>query len=160
MKILQSLYLSSMALLTSAAVSSETPLNPGGCSFVQMQAFYMKALGISDRVQIKHIQRRMPEPNMRGYTKPLGGSRYLVALADSLEPSEIRVTLAHELVHVRQLEQGQIKKAEFKKHYMERSFEDEAFRLSIPLAIQFYTKHQCQKTPNRRKQKDKSLHKR
>lgn len=120
----------------------------------------MKELGISDRVQIKHIRRRMPEPNMQGYTKPLGGSRYLVALADTLEPSELRVTLAHELVHVRQLEQGQIKKAEFKKHYMERSFEDEAFRLSIPLAIRFYTGHQCQKAKSRSKHMDKPFHKR
>ena len=105
----------------------------------------MKELGIDEDVFIKHVRKRMPDPRTRGFTKPLRGKkRYLIAMASGLEPSEIRITLAHELVHVRQLENGEIHKKEFKKAYMERSFEDEAFRLSMPLAIKFYTQHDCQ----------------
>lgn len=121
-------------------------LNPSGCTFLDMQAFYMEELGIDPDISIEYVHMRMPEPNMLGYTLPLKNGSYQLALARGLEPSEVRITIAHELVHVRQLENKQIKLSEFKKHYMERSFEDEAFRLSIPLAIKFYTKHSCQKT--------------
>lgn len=69
----------------------------------------------------------MDKPEIKGFTKPLGPKKYLIALAEGLEPSEIRVTMAHELVHVRQLEEGSIKNSEFKRHYLDRSFEDEAF---------------------------------
>lgn len=119
-------------------------LNPSGCSFLAMQNFYMKELGIDHNVSIEYVRLRMPEPNMLGYTLPLKNGNYQIALANGLEPSEVRITVAHELVHVRQLENKQIQASEFQKHYMERSFEDEAFRLSIPLAIRFYTKHTCQ----------------
>lgn len=121
-------------------------LNPSGCNFLAMQNFYLKELGIDHDVSIEYVRLRMPEPNMLGYTLPLKNGNYQIALANGLEPSEIRITVAHELVHVRQLENKQIKTSEFQKHYMERSFEDEAFRLSIPLAIKFYTKHTCQKS--------------
>ncbi len=120
-------------------------LNPSECTFLDMQNFYMKELGIDSNVSIEYVYLRMPEPNMLGYTIPLKNGNYQIALSNGLEPSEVRITMAHELVHVRQLENKQIKITEFQKHYMERSFEDEAFRLSIPLAIKFYTKHFCQK---------------
>ena len=119
-------------------------LNSSGCNFLEMQNFYLEELGINHDVNIEYVRFRMPEPNMLGYTLPLKNGDYQIALANELEPSEIRITVAHELVHVRQLENKEIKASEFKKHYMERSFEDEAFRLSIPLAIKFYTKHSCQ----------------
>ncbi|WP_419833263.1 ImmA/IrrE family metallo-endopeptidase [Endozoicomonas atrinae] len=120
-------------------------LNPSGCTFLDMQSFYLEELGIDPDVHIEYLYFRMPEPNMLGYTLPLKNGNYRIALSNGLEPSEVRITMAHELVHVRQLENKQIKITEFQKHYMERSFEDEAFRLSIPLAIKFYTKHFCQK---------------
>ncbi|MGI9278659.1 MAG: hypothetical protein ACR2PX_03395 [Endozoicomonas sp.] len=134
------------ALLTTLsflAVSSHaTHLNNFGCDFLDMQAFYMEELGISG-VTILHLTKRMDKPGLKGFAKKLGPKKYLIALAEGLEPSEIRVTMAHELVHVRQLEEGSIKKKEFEKHYLDRSFEDEAFRLSLPLAARFYTTHSC-----------------
>ena len=112
----------------------------------------MSELGIDEGTSIKHIRQRMPDPRTQGFTKPLAKGRYLIAMAEALEPSEIRITLAHELVHVRQLENGEIKQEEFKKYYLDRNFEDEAFRLSLPLAAKFYTEHNCkaeiQKSPD------------
>ncbi|MFK0573384.1 hypothetical protein [Endozoicomonas sp.] len=122
-------------------------LNPSGCSFMAMQNFYMEELGIHHDVNIEYIRQIMPEPNMLGTTRPLKNGRYQITLASGLEPSEVRITMAHEMVHVRQLENRQIIVSEFQKHYMNRSFEDEAFRLSTPLAIKFYTKHACQSRP-------------
>ena len=133
-----------IASLPAKAMYSDA-LNPSGCTFLDMQSFYLEELGIDPDVRIEYLYLRMPEPNMLGYTLPLKNGKYRIALSNGLEPSEVRITMAHELVHVRQLENKQIKIAEFQKHYMERSFEDEAFRLSIPLAIKFYTKHFCQK---------------
>ena len=109
-----------------------------------MQQFYVDKLGIKG-VMVKHVQKNMEDPRVKGYTRRLTDGVYLIAMAENLEPSEIRITLAHELVHVRQLENGQIQKKEFKKHYQERSFEDEAFRLSLPLAGYFYTQMDCSK---------------
>ena len=125
--------------------SYDGALNPMGCTFDDMQQFYMSELGIGEDTPIKHIRQRMPDPRTRGFTKPLGNGQYLIAMAEALEPSEIRITLAHELVHVRQLEKGEIKQEEFKKYYLDRNFEDEAFRLSLPLAAKFYTQLNCQK---------------
>ncbi|USE38298.1 ImmA/IrrE family metallo-endopeptidase [Endozoicomonas sp. SCSIO W0465] len=133
-----------IAPLPAKAIYSDD-LNPSGCKFRDMQAFYMAELAIEPDVSIEYVYLRMPEPNMLGYTRPLKNGNYQIALAKGLEPSEVRITMAHELVHVRQLENKQIRVSEFQKHYMERSFEDEAFRLSIPLAIKFYTGHTCQK---------------
>ncbi|WP_448215626.1 hypothetical protein [Endozoicomonas sp. 2B-B] len=124
------------------ALSHANDLNSFGCDFLAMQAFYMEELGVSG-VTIVHLTQKMDKPEIKGFTKPLGPKKYLIALAEGLEPSEIRVTMAHELVHVRQLEEGSIENSEFKKHYLDRSFEDEAFRLSLPLAAQFYTSHSC-----------------
>lgn len=118
-------------------------LNPHGCSFDDMEAFYMEELGI-EGVEVLYETRRMENPNVRGFARQLGKNLYHIALQEGLEPSEKRITLAHELVHVRQLENGQIKKSEFEKHYLDRSFEDEAFRLSMPMAIKFYTEHRCE----------------
>ena len=125
--------------------SYDGALNPMGCTFDDMQRFYMSELGIDEGTPIKHVRQRMPDPRTRGFTKPLAKGQYLIAMAEALEPSEIRITLAHELVHVRQLENGEIRKEEFKKDYLIRDFEDEAFRLSMPLAAKFYTQLNCQK---------------
>ncbi|OED44410.1 hypothetical protein ACH42_07510 [Endozoicomonas sp. (ex Bugula neritina AB1)] len=103
----------------------------------------MSELGIDYNTSINLVRKRIADPRKKGFTKPLAAGGYLVAIEESLEPSEIRVTLAHELVHVRQLERGEIKQSEFKKHYLNRSFEDEAFRLSLPLAVKFYTEYKC-----------------
>ncbi|WP_062265159.1 hypothetical protein [Endozoicomonas arenosclerae] len=127
--------------LTIPAHSTED-LNHFGCDFMDMQSFYMDELGITG-VSIQYLTKRMDRPGLKGYARKLGARKYLIALAEGLEPSEIRVTMAHELVHVRQLEEGSIEKKEFEKHYLDRSFEDEAFRLSLPLAARFYTEHQC-----------------
>ncbi|WP_299728546.1 hypothetical protein [uncultured Endozoicomonas sp.] len=127
---------------TSTSAVFDGPMNPSGCTFNDLQNFYLKELGI-EGVKLKYKRQRMKNPYMRGFTRPLNNGAFLIALADGLEPSEIRITMAHELVHVRQLLNDKIKRAEFEKHYMIRSFEDEAFRLSLPLAIKFYTKHTC-----------------
>ncbi len=124
---------------------TDIQLNPTGCTFDEMQQFYMDELGIDREVSIVLKKQRMPEPNILGLTRPLAPNTYLIVMAKALEPSEIRITLAHELVHIRQLERGEINKKEFKKHYMNRSFEDEAFRLSLPMAIKFYTTLDCSK---------------
>lgn len=120
-------------------------LNPHGCSFDDMEAFYRKKLGI-EAVHIDYIYQRVKDNRLQGFAQQTGKGRYRITLADWLEESELRITLAHELVHVRQIENGQIDRSEFEKHYLDRSFEDEAFRLSLPLAAEFYTKHQCIKT--------------
>ncbi|WP_263081829.1 hypothetical protein [Endozoicomonas sp. Mp262] len=122
----------------------KAPLNPKGCTMAEMVQFYLSELGIKN-AQLRFVRQRMPHPHTHGYTQPQSNTHYLIALAQSLEPSEIRITVAHELVHVRQIEQGQIKKSEFKKDYLERDFEDEAFRLSLPLAAKFYQVLDCQK---------------
>ncbi|KEQ14073.1 hypothetical protein [Endozoicomonas numazuensis] len=132
--------LATFSLLTVSSYAS--PLNNFGCDFLDMQAFYMEELGISG-VTILHLTKRMDKPGLKGFAKKIGPKKYLIALAEGLEPSEIRVTMAHELVHVRQLEEGSIEKKEFEKHYLDRSFEDEAFRLSMPLAARFFTSHTC-----------------
>ena len=128
--------------IPSTSAVFEGTLNPSGCTFTDLQNFYLQELGI-EGVKLKYHRKRMKNPYMRGYTRPLKNKTFLIALADGLEPSEIRMTLAHELVHVRQLLHGQIQRSEFEKHYMNRSFEDEAFRLSTPMAIKFYTQHHC-----------------
>ena len=120
-------------------------LNPKGCHFADMQRFYLEELGIR-HASVKLVEKQLGDPKIKGYTKQLDDNLYLIVMAKHLEPSEIRITLAHELVHVRQLERGQIKREEFKKHYLERSFEDEAFRLSMPLAAKFYTQMDCSRT--------------
>lgn len=127
----------------SVQASYDGELNPMGCTFDDMQQFYVSELGIGNNVIINHVRQRMPDPRTKGFTKPLANGEYLIAMAKALEPSEIRITLAHELVHVRQLERGEIKQEEFKKYYLDRNFEDEAFRLSLPLAAKFYTQHTC-----------------
>ena len=120
-------------------------LNPNGCKMMDMIHFYLADLGVKG-VKISFFRKRMPDPNMRGFTKLQGKNHYLIALAEGLEPSELRITVAHELVHVRQFEQGLIKQNEFNKDYLERSFEDEAFRLSLPMAARFYQNMDCGKT--------------
>ncbi len=119
-------------------------LNPKGCTMADMVQFYLTELGIKG-TQLSFIRQRMPNPHTHGYTQPKSNNHYLIALAQGLEPSEIRITVAHELVHVRQLEHGLIKKSEFDKDYLERNFEDEAFRLSLPMAAKFYQTMDCQK---------------
>ena len=123
-------------------LASASDLNSFGCDFDDMATFYQQELGIGP-VNIKYKFRRMDNPYTNGFARKLGKSQYLIALANGLEPSEIRVTMAHEMVHIRQMEEGSINRSEFEKHYMNRSFEDEAFRLSLPMAARFYTKHRC-----------------
>ena len=127
-----------------AAAEFPAILNPKGCSFADMEQFFLRELDIN-KVSIEYNQKLIPDPKTKGYVRQTGKGRYLIVLDKYLEPSEIRITLAHELVHVRQLEQGQINPDEFEKHYLERSFEDEAFRLSLPLAARFYTELNCHK---------------
>ena len=117
-------------------------LNPHGCRFEDMEAFYRQKLGI-ETVHIDYVYQRVKDSKIQGFAQQTGKGRYRITLADWLEDSELRVTLAHELVHVRQIENGQIDRSEFEKHYLDRSFEDEAFRLSLPLAAEFYTQHKC-----------------
>ena len=125
-------------------------LNPKACDFTDMQRFYLNELDIKG-ASIKLIEKKLDDPKIKGYTQQLKDGSYLIVMSQHLEPSEIRITLAHELVHVRQLEKHQIKREEFSKHYMERSFEDEAFRLSLPLAAKFYTTVDC--SENKKQQK-------
>ena len=128
------------------AYASSGDLNNAGCDFNDMAAFYQSELGIGP-VEVQYKFRRMENPNTNGFARRLGKHRYLIALANGLEPSEIRVTMAHEMVHIRQMEEGSINQSEFEKHYMNRSFEDEAFRLSLPMAAKFYTEHRCPDEP-------------
>ena len=121
---------------------SAADLNPFGCKFNDMEAFYRQQLGI-ENVHIEYKFQRVKDHKLQGFAQQTRKNQYRITLADWLEDSELRVTMAHELVHVRQLENGQIDRSEFEKHYLDRSFEDEAFRLSIPLAVDFYTKHKC-----------------
>ncbi|WP_257288546.1 MULTISPECIES: hypothetical protein [unclassified Endozoicomonas] len=140
---IQRYWLNLLLFLSFLATSSyANDLNKFGCDFLDMQTFYMEELGVSD-VIIIHLTQKMDTPEIKGFTQQLGPKKYLIALAEGLEPSEIRVTMAHELVHVRQLEEGSIENKEFEKHYLDRSFEDEAFRLSLPMAARFYTSHSC-----------------
>ena len=119
-------------------------LNPYGCRFNDMEHFYKQKLGIeSANVEYRYV--RVKDHRTQGYAQQKSKDKYLITLANWLEESELRVTVAHELVHVRQLIKGQIERSEFEKHYLDRSFEDEAFRLSIPLAAEFYTTYKCQK---------------
>ncbi len=122
--------------------SQSNALNPGGCTMKQMIQFYRQALGIQG-VRLRFAQQRMPNPNMLGYMVPKGPQHYQIVLARGLEASELRVTVAHELVHVSQFETGAINLSEFRKDYMMRSFEDEAFRLSLPLAARFFLEVSC-----------------
>ncbi|MDD7804934.1 MAG: hypothetical protein PUP46_05120 [Endozoicomonas sp. (ex Botrylloides leachii)] len=129
-------------------ISNETaPLNPFGCTLGDMVDFYKSELNI-EQTRIMFFRRRMEDPRFYGYTQP-ARDKYIVTLAKGLEPSELRVVIAHELVHVRQFVEGsiniQIFEKEQKKDYLERSFEDEAFRLSEPMAIKFYQSLTCQK---------------
>lgn len=117
-------------------------LNLFKCDFNDMTAFYLEELGVED-VHIEYIIKRVGDHRTRGFAQKIGRHSYRITLADWLEDSEMRVTTAHELVHVRQLERGEIDRSEFEKHYHNRSFEDEAFRLSYPMAINFYTNHKC-----------------
>ena len=131
-----------LCIPTAGKAFDKEPLNQKGCSFADMQRFYLEELGVA-HVSIKIVEKQLDDPRVKGYTKHIDNNSYLIVLAKYLEPSEIRVTMAHELVHVRQLEKGQIKREEFIKDYHERSFEDEAFRLSLPLAAKFYTQMDC-----------------
>ena len=134
-------YLALCFLVFSALVQAGE-LNPYGCQFKDMEAFYKKKLGI-ETARIDYQYERVKDPKIQGYAQQTGRGRYRITLANWLEDSELRVTLAHELVHVRQLERGQIDRAEFEKHYLDRSFEDEAFRLSLPMAAEFFTQQKC-----------------
>lgn len=131
-------------LSVSVSQANEFPktLNPQGCTFRDMEQFFLEELGIG-QVSIRYIQTLIPDPATKGYIKRASHGHYQIVLDKYLELSEIRITLAHELVHVRQLELGQINSEEFKKDYHERSFEDEAFRLSLPLAAKFYMELDC-----------------
>ena len=120
------------------------PLNPTGCTLLDMVAFYKRELNIP-HAPVTLVRQRMRNPNIHGLTKPIN-NRYLITLAKGLEPSELRIIIAHELVHVRQFIEGSIAKTEFIKDYLERSFEDEAFRLSLPLAAKFYQMLDCSST--------------
>ena len=134
------------ALLVSTFIlpwlSFANPLNPGGCNFEEMTAYFEQRLGIKEAT-IDYVFIKVKNHRTQGYAQQTGKNHYRITLADWLEDSELRVTVAHELVHIRQLQRGEIKQEEFEKHYLERSFEDEAFRLSLPLAADFYTKHKC-----------------
>ena len=110
-----------------------------------MSAYFQQRLGIKEAT-IDYIFKRVKDHRTQGYAQHIGKNHYRITLADWLEDSELRVTVAHEMVHVRQFQNGEINKSEFEKHYYERSFEDEAFRLSLPLAADFYTKHKCMNT--------------
>ncbi|WP_145912708.1 hypothetical protein [Endozoicomonas montiporae] len=135
--------------------SPSDDLNPYGCQFNDMEAFYKQKLGIETaKVQYRYV--RVKDYRTQGYAQQAGKGQYRITLANWLEDSELRVTLAHELVHVRQLERGQIDLSEFEKHYHDRSFEDEAFRLSIPMAAEFYTQHKCNKSNTKAKAKTKA----
>ncbi|MRI32856.1 hypothetical protein EOPP23_07640 [Endozoicomonas sp. OPT23] len=120
------------------------PLNPFGCKYDDMTRFYKAELGIQ-KAKIEFEFKRMKRPETKGYVRQTGEHRYKVSIADGLEPSGRRVTLAHELVHVRQMEEGSIDKKELEKHYLARSFELEAFRLSQIMARKFYMELKCQK---------------
>ena len=109
-----------------------------------METFYKEKLGIKT-AHIDYRYVRVKDRRTQGYAQQTGKNRYRITLANWLEDSELRVTLAHELVHVKQLERGEIDLSEFEKHYLDRSFEDEAFRLSIPMAAEFFTRHKCNK---------------
>lgn len=132
-----------MLLSYSASAFYEETLNPTGCTFEEMEAFYMEELGIDANTPVHYLKERITDPYTLGITRPLKNGEYLIVLESSLEPSDIRITLAHELVHVRQLIRKEIRREEFRKNYHERSFEDEAFRLSLPLAAKFYTQLNC-----------------
>ena len=117
-------------------------LNPYDCGFEDMTSYYQQRLGIKTAT-IDYVFKKAKDHRTLGFAQQIGKNHYRITLADWLEDSELRVTVAHELVHVRQLQRGEIDKKEFEKHYYERSFEDEAFRLSLPLAADFYTKYKC-----------------
>lgn len=148
-------YLALCFLFFSALVPARE-LNPFGCQFKDMEAFYKKKLGIETaRVDYQFI--RVKDHRVQGYAQQTGRGQYRITLADWLEDSELRVTLAHELVHVKQLERGEIDTTEFEKHYLDRSFEDEAFRLSLPMAAEFFTRYKCRKDhPATNKKPDRS----
>ena len=121
----------------------DEPLNPFACVFEDMNSFYKKELDIED-VVIEFKFKRMKRPQLKGYTRQLADERFLIAMAEGLEPSARRVTLAHELVHVWQMKNGLIDKSELEKHYLARSFELEAFRKSQVLAKKFFTEFKCE----------------
>lgn len=119
-------------------------LNQAGCTMNEMVEFYKKELGIP-HAHINFFKRRMENPNINGYAQHQG-KEYKIVLAKGLDLSEIRVVTAHELIHIRQFIEGSINKNELKVDYLERSFEDEAFRLSLPLATKFYQQLKCTQT--------------
>ncbi|WP_461535937.1 ImmA/IrrE family metallo-endopeptidase [Spongorhabdus nitratireducens] len=123
--------------------SSENVSLPA-CDFETMEAFYLSRLGLSD-IKIEYRFEDLSHPYHLGQARQLAPHKYLIILAPHLEPSELRITLAHELVHVRQFERGEIKQEEFRKDYLSRDHEDEAFRLSLPMARDFYLGHNCKK---------------
>ena len=134
-----------LSILANPAVShafDRDNLNPKGCNFANMLDFYRAELGIGN-APVQIVEKKLSDPKLKGYTQQLDDGSYLIVLEKHLEPSEVRIALAHELVHVKQLKEGRIKGEEFKKDYLERSFEDEAFRLSMPLAARFYTQMDC-----------------
>ncbi len=129
---------------SASPASYKNELNPSGCLFDDMTRYYLAELRISG-ADVSYLIKRMTDPKTRGYTRYLGNNQYQVALAKGLEPHEIRITVAHELVHVRQLINGDIKKEEQSKYYLDRNYEREAFSLSMTLAASFYTEHKCEK---------------
>ncbi len=131
-------------LLLTLIVSSEDEhlLSEAPCDFKRMEAFYLARLEIAN-ITISYSFEQLSHPYHLGQTRQIAPHQYHIKLAKHLEPSELRITLAHELVHVRQFEQGEIKKDEFQKDYLMRSHEDEAFRLSLPMARDFYIDHNC-----------------
>ncbi|MDD7804935.1 MAG: hypothetical protein PUP46_05125 [Endozoicomonas sp. (ex Botrylloides leachii)] len=122
-------------------VQEKTSLNPTGCTMQDMIKFYKAELNIPN-ANVTFLKKRMKNPGIHGYAQRIG-SNYLIVLAKNLEPSELRIVMAHELVHIRQFLEGMINESEFKKDYLERSFEDEAFRLSLILAAAFYQQVNC-----------------
>ncbi len=126
------------------AFPMDEPLNPSGCLFKDMNTFYKNELGIQNTT-IEFEFKRMKRPELKGYVRQIAVAKYRISMADGLEPSARRVTLAHELVHVWQMENGSINKDELEKHYLARSFELEAFRESQVLARKFFTEFKCLK---------------
>ncbi|PJE79431.1 hypothetical protein CI610_01594 [invertebrate metagenome] len=121
-------------------------LNSQQCRLADLLSFYRSKLGIKSTTTLHLVAMKMPDAQIQGFTRKLEEpDHYLVALSYGLDPGELRVTLAHELVHVLQIEEKRIDATEFHRDYLMRSFEDEAFRTSLPLAAEFYTRHDCQR---------------
>ena len=121
--------------------SMDVLLNPNKCLFIDMLNFYLKALAL-EKETIHFYSLESKEYSLLGLARAVGNG-YQVLLKETLNPVELRVTLAHELVHIKQLKEGRVKKEHFKRHYYDRPFEQEAFEKSFYLAIKFYTELHC-----------------